>query len=198
MKLQEMGVWAIAAIIALLLLGVVFALGFFGITIYMKHFTGHSNEVVVPDVEGLLFDVARKECRSINLYVQQFDSQHSDTVEKGYIISQNPKAGFSAKSGRAIEVVVSAGPETVDVPSLFNLTVAAATDVLLASGLKPGQEIHQFNDRVNSGHIFYSEPTTGTEVGRGSFVKLYISSGDWPSGTRPRLDHQRLLDDAGN
>ena len=198
MKLQTIGVWAAAVVVALLLLGVVFALGFFGVNIYMEHFTGHENEVQVPDIEGKLFDVARKECRGMNLYVQEVESQHSDTIEKGVIISQKPRAGFTAKSGRAIEVVVSAGPETVDVPSLFNLSVTEATDVLVAAGLKPGQEVHQFNDKVASGRIFFSEPATGTEVGKGSLVKLYVSSGDWPSGTRPRHDHERLLDDAGD
>jgi len=198
MKLQAIKIWAAAAALALVMLIIVFAFGFFGMNIFMEHFTGHENEVTVPDVEGMLFDVARKECRSLNLYVQEVDSQHSDTVEKGVIISQKPEPGFTAKSGRALEVVVSAGPESVAVPSLFNLTVTEATDVLVAAGLKPGQEIHQFNDKVESGRIFFSEPATGADVGKGSLVKLYISSGDWPSGSRQRVDHQRLLDSAGD
>ncbi len=194
---KTMREWLMSLLLAAGILLVVFLFGFVGINIYMQKYTGHENEVVVPDIEGKLFDVARKECRDLNLYVQEVDTQRSSKVDKGVIISQKPEAGFNAKIGRVIEVVVSAGPETVSVPSLFNLTVDEAFEVLQSAGLRSGQEMHQFSDKVEAGRIFFTDPATGTAVGRGARVNLYVSSGEMPSGTRPRLEHQRLLDDAG-
>jgi hypothetical protein len=125
--------------------------------------------------------VARKECRDLNLYVQEVDTQRSSKVDKGVIISQKPEAGFNAKIGRVIEVVVSAGPETVSVPSLFNLTVDEALKYCSPPGCAAARRCNQFSGQGGGRRIFFTDPATGTAVGRGARVNLYVSSGEMPS-----------------
>ena len=48
----------------------------------------------------------------------------------GTVISQNPGAGTQVAVGSAVNLVVSTGPPPVSVPSVVNLTQAAATSAI--------------------------------------------------------------------
>ena len=113
-------------LIAVLILILVFIIGFFGINVAMKIVVGHGNEVKGPDIIGMNYAVARKQCKGFKLYVQEEELLHNDEIEKGRIISQNPHPNILTKKYRTISVVVSKGPEMVRIPLFVSLSCREA------------------------------------------------------------------------
>ncbi|MGY4642750.1 eukaryotic-like serine/threonine-protein kinase [Cellulomonas sp. URHB0016] len=61
---------------------------------------------------------------------------HDDTVAAGRIISQDPPSGTPGHRGDTVNVVVSLGPELVEMPNVVNKSVDEAKAALDALGLK--------------------------------------------------------------
>jgi len=182
----------IAASMMLLL----FLIGFFGVNIIMKLFVGHEDEVKVPNLIGMNFDVARKNCSDLKLYLKQTDAQNSDEYAKGKIINQSPHQDIMTKAGRTIEVVVSLGSELMKVPYLDSITETEAEVRLSNAGLKIGKKEQRYNDKIEAGKIIYSVPAADELVPKGSKVNIVVSLGKVPDS--PDKDRwKNLLDKAG-
>jgi eukaryotic-like serine/threonine-protein kinase len=99
-------------------------------------------------------------------------SEHSDTVAEGDVISQSPADG-SAFGGDTIDLVVSEGPELVEVPSGL---VASGVDAARARLEAEGFEVEVDNDDgyIGLGYVFSVDPPSGTMVPEGSTITLYL------------------------
>lgn len=71
-------------------------------------FTGPST-VQVPDVTGKTLEAAKSELEAQGLVVGTVSESASDSVESGIVISTDPKAGTSRKSGATVGITVSKG-----------------------------------------------------------------------------------------
>ena len=171
-----------------------FLVGFFAINIVMNIFVGTGNEVTVPDIVGLPFDVARKICMDLNLYVQQVDMRHDDEIGLNRVISQSPAAHKTTKINRTVEVVVSKGPELVRVPYLDNITELEAKIRLDNIGLLLGERSFRYSDEVAKDRIIYSQPLADDFVPRGSRVNIVISLGPLPDASQRRDRFRDILD----
>jgi Uncharacterized protein conserved in bacteria len=97
--------------------------------------TGHA-DVLVPDVVGDDIDTAVSTIETAGLLCDvtvAFD----DHIALGNIISQNPDAGEEITFGSEVEVVVSIGIQTVEVPDVVGKTLADATTDIEAVTLVP-------------------------------------------------------------
>lgn len=65
--------------------------------------------IEVPDVVGLLQRNAEFTLRQSHLLSGNKQTAYSLTVEKGYVISQNPVAGTLTNKGQAVDLVISSG-----------------------------------------------------------------------------------------
>jgi serine/threonine-protein kinase len=66
---------------------------------------------------------------------------------------------------------------TVKVPSLYNLTPAAAKQTLEGAGLSLGNQMEVPSDQVAKGQIVGQQPSAGTDASPGSSVDVTVSSG---------------------
>ncbi|MBW6515080.1 MAG: PASTA domain-containing protein [Candidatus Cloacimonetes bacterium] len=174
------------------ILVLLFIIGFFGVNILMSIVVGTGNEVIVPDIINLPFDVARKTCMDLNLYVQQVELRHDDEIAQNRIISQSPAPNKPTKINRTVEVVVSKGPELVRVPYLDNITELEAKIRLENSGLKLGEKTFRYSNEVVRDRIIYSQPIADDFIPRGSSVDIVISLGILPDASQ-RRDHYRSI-----
>ena len=74
---------------------------------------------VVTDEEGNLLNLNEQQAKEI-LYGSKFmvaiDYEYSDTVEAGYVSSQNPAAGKKVREGSVVTIYISRGKAPVEVP----------------------------------------------------------------------------------
>jgi eukaryotic-like serine/threonine-protein kinase len=98
------------------------------------------------------------------------------SAPSGTVISQSPQVG-RLKEGRSVSVVLSRGPQPVQVPrNLANLSQSAATAVLQTLGLQLGSVTHQSSMTVPAGYVISSSPDQGTLL-PGQPVSIVVSTG---------------------
>lgn len=182
---------------ALLITGVIllvaFVLGFVLINLIMKIAVGHRNEVEVPDLVNMNYEVAIKKCKKRDLYARVTEYIHSNEFRKNRVISQKPHTNIKTKKYNTIELVVSKGPEVVHIPYLDNLTVSEAKIKLKNAGLKLGKKEYQYSDEVNKGKIIYTQPMADDLIPRGNEVKVIISLGKLSQDSYEKNKYKKLL-----
>ena len=132
--------------------------------------------VTVPNVEGLTQGAATTTITEAKLTVGTVTQQSSNTVATGNIISQDPTSGSSVAQGSPVNLVISSGPQMVNVPNVEGLTDAATTAIAGAK-LTVGTVTQQSSNTVAAGNVISQDPASGSSVAPGSPVNLVISSG---------------------
>ncbi len=98
--------------------------------------------------------------------------QYSDSVPEGRVLSQTPASGTLYR-GQSAQLVVSRGPELVEVPGgLVASGVDAAREELEALGFVV--EVENAREYIGLGYVFRVDPRSGTMVPRGSTIVLYL------------------------
>ncbi|GAB2879436.1 Stk1 family PASTA domain-containing Ser/Thr kinase [Myroides odoratimimus subsp. xuanwuensis] len=106
-----------------------------------------------------------------SLVVEQSE-ENSDDVAEGDVISQSPASG-TLFGGDTVTIVVSEGPELVEVPGgLVASGVDAATEKLEAAGFEV--DIKDHTDYLGLGYVFRVSPGSGDMVPKGSTITLYL------------------------
>ncbi|CUP01043.1 MULTISPECIES: Stk1 family PASTA domain-containing Ser/Thr kinase [Hungatella] len=141
-------------------------------------------QTTMPEVEGLAEDIARQKLRENGgLDMKIGDYEFSDTVKKGDVISQTPKAGEIVDRYSAVSVVISSGPEHPEIDlttlGLDSLTAEAAKTLLEGKGFIVNLQ-NQSSDTVESGKIISYSPSKAKE---GAVISVIASTG--PALTNP-------------
>jgi len=134
-----------------------------------------ANEPVsVPFVKGMTESLAVDKIRGAGL-VPQVGRDFSDTVEKGTVIDQSPDGGEKVAKHGNVDITVSKGKETVQVPSVIGKTRDDAISTLVNAGLDP----HAFDvaSSKSVGTVTAQDPPPGKVVEKGSRVRVNVSSG---------------------
>jgi serine/threonine-protein kinase len=121
--------------------------------------------VAVPSVVGRPQADAEAELTRAGLAAVVAE-QPSDEVERGRVVSQQPDGG-SLRRGGTVRLVVSTGPDVVQVPDVRGQSIDSARRQLEDAG---------FRVRVRSlriGTVVVQQPGPGTERRRGSTVTIY-------------------------
>ena len=129
----------------------------------------------VPVVTGKTAAEATTDLQNAGLVVVVSDTREfNDTVPDGKVSSLTVNPGV-VRPGDTVTIVLSKGPELVEVPSVLGLTIKKANDALVAAGFK----VIIITDipREFWGDSFAkakrTNPAAGTKVAKGTTVKIY-------------------------
>lgn len=144
-------------------------------------------KVAVPNLVDQNYEEVRKNADMQKDYqILMQESEYSDTVAEGNIISQSPAYGSeSIAKGSVITVVVSKGPKMRALPYIENLTVSGAASIISSDGFEPykaSQE--QYSDTVPEGMVIgYADHKAGDMLEAGTRVEIVISKGKNPNSS---------------
>jgi len=159
----------------LIMTAVVAAVLFWAFTLERTPLVG-SVAVEVPDVIGLPYEEGSQILLDAEL--QPNPSSVTDaSVPEGRIISTDPPAGITVAPGQVIQVVVSAGPPRIQVPSITLLTLADAQAALEARGLVLGTVSAENSSSIPKDVVIRSDPEAGAELREGDTVNVVVSTG---------------------
>lgn len=128
--------------------------------------------IKVKDFTGKPAELAEQELGDRGLVVERGEPQFSDTVPEGHVISQTPASGTLFR-GDTVTLVVSQGPELVEVPGgLVAAGVESATATLEALGFVVAVE--NADEYIGLGFVFRVDPPSGTMAPKGSTITLYL------------------------
>jgi serine/threonine-protein kinase len=126
--------------------------------IKLTDFTGRNGDRAEQWLEDKGLEVDRKD---------EFD----DDVPEGLVISQDPRTGSVVK-GDTVELVVSKGPELVEVPRVVAMGAEAAIRRLEDLGFEV--ETRRADGYLGLGYVFSSNPGAGEMVPKGSTIVLSL------------------------
>ena len=141
----------------------------------------------VPDLYNMTIEEAENNPRIEGVFeIQKAGSEFSTDVPEGHILRQDPKKGETRKGSQlVIQVWVSAGEETGEVPDLENKSEQDARILLeklnkeynLELTVEAPEELKQFSEEVTEGYVIKTEPAQGEILKKGDTVKLILSKG---------------------
>ena len=141
----------------------------------------------VPDLYDMTIEEAENDPRIEGVFeIQKAGSEFSTDVSEGHILRQDPKKGETRKGSQlVIQVWVSAGEETGEVPDLENKSEQDARILLeklnkeynLELTVEAPEELKQFSEEVTEGYVIKTEPAQGEILKKGDTVKLILSKG---------------------
>jgi beta-lactam-binding protein with PASTA domain len=127
----------------------------------------------LPNVNHKKSDEAQRILREKG-FQPTVQSQSSDTVEKGLVISTDPAAGIEVQHGSPVTVYVSSGPQEASVPEVTGEAQADATATLAAAGLKETVVKREVAEPA-PGTVISQSPTSGTSLKVGGTVTIVVA-----------------------
>lgn len=141
----------------------------------------------VPDLYNMTIEEAENDPRIEGVFeIQKAGSEFSTDVPEGHILRQDPKKEETRKGSQlVIQVWVSAGEETGEVPDLENKSEQDARILLeklnkeynLELTVEAPEELKQFSEKITEGYVIKTEPAQGEILKKGDTVKLILSKG---------------------
>jgi eukaryotic-like serine/threonine-protein kinase len=131
--------------------------------------------VKVPGLYGNTTDQAAGILADYELELGTVSEDYTDEVSEGQIFYQEPAEGEELEPGSEVAVTVSLGPEQVEIPEVFGLTLEEAQTTLENFGLLSSPVEVEDNERA--GTALSTEPGAGALVDPGTTVTLYYSGG---------------------
>jgi eukaryotic-like serine/threonine-protein kinase len=139
--------------------------------------TDSAGEIRVPNLIGLTVAEAENELADVGLQLGSQESQPSDTVPVGRIISQDPDDGSTLSRGDRVDIVVSSGADTAIVPELIDLVSAEdARAKLREVGLELGR-VREVPSSEPAGQVVGQSPEPGLVLNVGDRVDIEVSNG---------------------
>jgi serine/threonine-protein kinase len=106
-------------------------------------------------------------------WVVNVETEYSDTVERGYVISQDPERKTELQPGETVTIVVSLGPEEFELPSFRGMTQTAAVAEIRRLGLVP--QVVEVPGAVGELTVASQIPLAGTTVRAGDRITIYVA-----------------------
>ena len=141
----------------------------------------------VPDLYNMTIEEAENDPRIEGVFeIQKAGSEFSTDVPERHILRQDPKKDETRKGSQlVIQVWVSAGEETGEVPDLENKSEQDARILLeklnkeynLELTVETPEELKQFSEEITEGYVIKTEPAQGEILKKGDTVKLILSKG---------------------
>src|SRR5581483_1425965 len=103
-------------------------------------------------------------------------TEENDQIQAGQVVSQDPQPGTKLDKGAAVHLKVSAGKGQVKIPDVSNQSLDDAQSQLRDAGLD--YTLQQENsDSVDAGKVTRTDPPAGSQVDKGTIIKLFVSTG---------------------
>jgi len=145
--------------------------------------TAAPGQARVPDVVGMSVEDGRRVMESAGLRMEVIGQANHPSVPAFFIIEQRTRVGMPVAEGTTVGVVISQGPQLIEVPTLIGRSLGEAEAELQARALVP--DTRQKWSEQPRGVVIEQDPPAGSPVKAGSVVQLVISSGTQaPVGAR--------------
>jgi beta-lactam-binding protein with PASTA domain len=136
-----------------------------------------SGVTTVPPVEGLTQADAgtRLADQGLRLRGVENEGRYSEKVPAGKILRQNPDARTLVKRGSGVTVVLSLGPQRVEVPEVASRPLPAAQAALSGSGLAVGRILGAYSTTLATGSVVTTDPGPGSTIPPSTPVNVLLA-----------------------
>lgn len=135
-----------------------------------------TDEVTVPNIKGL------KEADAKNLVEEKglvftVESREKSDQPEGTVIRCSPDEGTTVKTNSEVKVVLSAGAKNITVPSVVNMDIDSAKEIIKSNEFAVGNISYEFNEDVPKDSVIRQTPDPNSSAEKGSSIDMVISKG---------------------
>jgi len=175
-KKSKINKWLIWALVVILFASA----SVFGLVYFFKVYT-EVPIVKVPDLVEKEYNEAQDIASQQGLSLEKSEeSVFHNEIEKGYVVSQEPKPGERIKQTRKVVVTVSKGPKIVELPDFSNRPLREAEVILDNLGLSLKEITYEYSEKLRENFIISQSPEPGSEIEINTQVQLVVSKGPQP------------------
>ena len=138
---------------------------------------GRELRTVPTDLAGLPVADAELRITEAGLTVGEPERVNSEDVPTEHVIGLVEGTPATAETGTAVSLVVSSGPVPRLVPAIAAGSDPAAACPAVEAVQLVCEQVLEFSDVVPNGQVIRVEPAAGSEVQRGSTVRVVVSQG---------------------
>jgi len=140
-----------------------------------------TEQFTVPPVVGETEEVARALIEAQRFQVGQVEYTLTEDVAANTVISQDPSSGTPAAAGSLVNLVVSKGPFSVEIPDVSGKSGDEARLTLTRAGFTNVVTDEEFSPDIAAGFTIRTEPEAGRTVGRDDTITVWVSKGPEPA-----------------
>ncbi len=134
----------------------------------------------VPNVIGENVDVARAQIEAQGFFVGAREYVETEDFDENVVIAQSPDGGTTAAPGATVDLIVSAGPSSVEVPDVSGKSAETAILELARAGFDTVEAQDEFSAEVLKGFVIETNPAAGQIVPREATIIVMVSQGPEP------------------
>ena len=127
----------------------------------------------LPDFKDKSIEDVREEANKIGLILKE-ESENSDSVKEGNVISQDIKAGTLVKSGDTVVVKVSSGVKKTTVPTVVDMDEGTAKATLSNAKLK-ANVLYTSDEEKTDGEVILQSIEQGKSVAEGTTIDITVN-----------------------
>ena len=132
----------------------------------------------VPDLTGVTRQEAFQRLDELGLDLVVADQRHDLEAPEGTVLSQEPADGSPLRAGGTVSVVLSLGPQVVEMPSVLQLELPEAEEILARDHFEVVVDPDgAHSDTVPAGQILAQAPEPGVPIAQGDTVHVTVSLG---------------------
>ncbi len=128
-----------------------------------------------PELFGLSEDDAEALLADQGLRLEWSEERFDEQMPAGHVLIQRPRAGTLVKRGVTVTVIMSLGPQRIEVPTVVGTAFQAAQVTLAAAGLNVGRAINVFSEQGAPGIVVAQEPAGGARAERDASIDLFLA-----------------------
>lgn len=157
--------------------GVIF--GVFILVGYLSvHFFIQSPTVTLPYLHRTSLIEAMTTLEDLGMNGRVVEYRFDGEIPRNYIVEQYPVAGTSVKKNTTVQLVVSRGPEKVEVPRVERMELKRVRIVLQDAFLQMGDVTYMHSDSIPEGYVLRQSIDPGMQVPQETSIDLLVSSGE--------------------
>lgn len=134
------------------------------------------DRIEVPELVGLTVEEATAALKSKNLKIGRVSEKYNYTLEAGRIIDGNPPSGSPVRKDSSVDLIISKGPEQIELTNFEGKTSDQAQSELTSAGLIVNSN-YEYSETVPIGTVISQTPSDVSTVGKGEKIELVISKG---------------------
>ncbi|MGX7097655.1 Stk1 family PASTA domain-containing Ser/Thr kinase [Gemella bergeri] len=123
-----------------------------------------ADSVSAPDVKNQTLDEAKAKIVKAGLEVGDITKVASDEVKENTVIDSDPKAGKKVRKGSKVDLRVSSGKTTVDMPNFIGMDEETVKRNVSKLGFKNVTVEKVASDRYDSGKVVAQSIPAGTQI----------------------------------
>ena len=131
---------------------------------------------LVPSFIGMDYAQVQNNREYTGMYLFYVTEEYSDTVPAGQIMTQEPEADTVLKAGETIRLVVSKGPQKVEMPTIIGFSQDAAVQTLQSRGLIASCFMVVNDGSYAAGCVVSASEPAGAQVDVGTVITVYIAA----------------------